>query len=147
MKVVLKQDLKGVGRKFDVKEVSQGYANNFLIPKKLAEFASLETIKKFESIRSANEAELAEKKKAFKKDMEMLKDAKIFLNKKTNEKGHLFEKISKEEIVEAVKNQTKISLDPDFLYIEKPIKESGEHKISISMGEDSGELNLFIKAS
>ncbi|MFH0804085.1 MAG: bL9 family ribosomal protein, partial [Candidatus Zambryskibacteria bacterium] len=57
MRVILKENIKGVGRKYEVKNVADGYANNFLIPKKLAEYASPEAVRKAEILKSATEAE------------------------------------------------------------------------------------------
>ena len=75
----------------------------------------------------------------------MLKEVKIVLQKKTNEKGHLFEKIHPEEIAEALKEQAKIEINPDFLIIEKPIKEIGEHKIIAQVGKNRGEFKLHLQ--
>ncbi len=146
MKVILKQDIKGVGRKYEIKDVSHGYAGNFLIPKKLAEFATAETIKKYEAEKKASEAETEKGKEMFRKQIESLKGKTISLKKKANEKGHLFEKISKEEIVSAVRSQLKIELDPSVLVLDKPIKEVGEHKIAIEMGSDRGEVVILSEA-
>ena len=58
MKIILKENIKGIGRKYEIKSVADGYANNFLIPKKLAEYASPEAIKKAEILKSNINAEL-----------------------------------------------------------------------------------------
>mgnify|MGYP001600392025 FL=1 len=127
MKVILKKDIKGVGKKYEVKNVADGYAVNFLIPNKLAEYASPEAVKAAELLKATMTAEIEIREELTKKQIEMLKEVKIVLNKKSNEKGHLFEKIHSEEISEALKEQAKIEITPDFLVIEKPIKEIGEH--------------------
>src|SRR3990167_11056075 len=103
MKVILKENIKGLGRKYEVREVADGYANNFLIPKKLAEHASSEAIKKTEALKSASIAEEEIREKLTEKQVEMLKEVKIVLKRKANEKGHLFEKIHPEEISSALK--------------------------------------------
>ena len=68
MKIILKEDIKGVGRKYEVKNVADGYANNFLIPKKLAEYASPEAVKKAEILKSTNIAEIEIREKLTEKD-------------------------------------------------------------------------------
>ena len=146
MKVILKENIKGIGRKYEIKNVADGYANNFLIPKKLAEYASPEAVKKAEILKSATEAEIEIREKLTEKQIEMLKGVKIILKKKGNEKGHLFEKIRPEEISEALKEQAKIEINPEFLVIEKPIKEMGEHKIIAEVGKNSGEFILAVEA-
>jgi large subunit ribosomal protein L9 len=146
MKVILKENIKGIGRKYEIKNVADGYANNFLIPKKLAEYASPEAVKKAEILKSATEAEIEIREKLTEKQIEMLKGVKIILKKKGNEKGHLFEKIRPEEISGALKEQAKIEINPEFLVIEKPIKEMGEHKIIAEVGKNSGEFILAVEA-
>src|SRR3989338_4252395 len=129
MRVILKENIKGLGRKYEIKNVADGYANNFLLPKKLAEYATAEAIKKAEVLKTTIIAEQEIREKITEKQIEMLKEVKIVLKKKGNEKGHLFEKVHPEEISEALKEQAKIEIDPEFLTISKPIKEMGEHTV------------------
>lgn len=145
MKVILKENIKGVGQKYEVKNVADGYANNFLIPRKLAEYASPEAVKKAEILKSTMAAEIEIKEKLTEKQIEMLKGVKIVLKKKGNEKGHLFEKIHPEEIAAALKEQAKIELDAEFLNFEKPIKEVGEHTVSVQVGKNKGEFKVVVE--
>ena len=146
MKVILREDIKGVGKKYEIKDIADGYANNFLIPKKLVEYASPEAIKRAEILKSVTEAEIEIRNKLTEKQIEMLKGAKIVLKKKTNEKGHLFEKIHPEEIFLALKEQAKIEINPEFLFMEKPIKEVGEHIVCARVGKNKGEFKVIIEA-
>ncbi len=146
MKVIFKQDIKGVGKKYEIKDVSDGYANNFLIPKKLAEFANPDAIKKAALLKSAALAEMEIQEKLAAQQIETLKDAKVTLKKKTNEKGHLFEQVHPNEIVEALDNQLKISMEVGNLLLEKPIKEVGEHLVSVQMGQKKGAFKLFVES-
>lgn len=145
MKVILKQDIRGVGRKYEVRDVADGYANNFLIPRKLVEYASPEAVKKALILQSSIEAEMEIREKLTQKQIEMLKGVKVVLNKKGNEKGHLFEKIHNEEISQALKDQTKIEIDPQFISTENPIKEMGEHKVFVQVGKSKGEFVVQVK--
>lgn len=145
MKVILKENIKGVGRKYEVKDVSDGYANNFLIPKKLAEYASPDAVKKAEILKSTALAEIEIREKLTEKQIEMLKAVKIVLNKKGNKKGNLFEKVHTHEISEALKEQARIEIDPEFLVIEKPIKEAGEHTVIAEVGKNRGEFKVVIE--
>lgn len=137
MRIILKQDVKGVGKKYEIKNVADGYANNFLIPKRLAEFASPDAIKRAENLKIKTQSETEVKEKELLEKLEILKGVKIILKKKVNEKGHLFEQIHKEEIVTALKEQAKIEIDPEFLSIGKLIKEIGEHTISVQVGSSA----------
>ena len=145
MKVILKENIKGVGRKYEVKNVADGYANNFLIPKKLAEYASPEAVRKAEILKSTALAEIEIKEKLTEKQIEMLKGVKIVLKKKGNEKGSLFEQVHLEEISAALKEQAKIDIDSEFLIIEKPIKEIGEHTVLVQVGKNKGEFKVVIE--
>jgi large subunit ribosomal protein L9 len=145
MKVILKENLKGIGRKYEIKNVADGYANNFLIPRRLAEYASPEAVKRAEILKSATDAEIEIREKLTEKQIEMLKEVKIVLKKKGNEKGHLFEKIHPDEIAGALKDQAKIEIDSEFLIIEKPIKEIGEHIVVAQVGKNRGEFKVLIK--
>jgi len=145
MRVILKQDIKGVGRKYEVKNVADGYADNFLIPRKMAEYASPEAVKKAELIKVANAAEIEIKEKLTQKQIEMLKEVKIVLKKKGNEKGNLFEKIHPEEISEALKEQVRIDIDAEYIKLEEPIKEMGEHKVLAQIGKNKGEFKVIVE--
>ena len=145
MKVILKQDIKGVGRKYEIKNVSDGHASNFLIPKKLAEYASPEAIRKTEILRQHLKSEMEIQEKLAEKQMELMKDVAIVIKKKTNEKGHLFEKIHQAEISEALKNQAKIKIDPEMISLAEPIKEVGEHKALVEVGQNRGEFKVVVE--
>ncbi len=147
MRVILRQDIKGVGRKYEVKDVSEGYASNFLFPRKLAESATPDAIKKVELLKSQNIAEVEIRENLAKKSLEVLKDVVVTLTKKANEKGSLFSSIHVEEISEALKGQTNIDLLPDFINLEKPIKNIGDHKIEVVVGKNKGEFTLRILSS
>ena len=145
MKIILKENIKGVGQKYEIKNVADGYANNFLIPKKLAEYASPEAIKKAEILKSTVDAEKEIREKLTEKQIEMLKGVKVTLNKKGNDKGHLFEKIHPEELAAVLKEQAKIEINPEFLILEKPIKEIGEHIVSVQVGKNKGEFKVVVE--
>jgi large subunit ribosomal protein L9 len=145
MKVILKENVKGVGQKYEIKNVADGYANNFLIPRKLAEHASPDAIKKAEILKATNVAEIEIREKLTEKQIEMLKDVKIVLKKKGNEKGTLFEKIHPDEIGVALKDQAKIEIDSEFIKITEPIKEFGEHTVIVEIGKKKGEFKVVVE--
>lgn len=146
MKVILKQDVRGVGRKGDVKDVNDGYANNFLLPKKLAEFASKENVLKFEKEKAARQAEEEKHKKEASEKMKILEAQTVFLKKKANEKGHLFEKIKPEEVASFINKNFGIEILPEFLKMENPIKEIGETEISLEMFGVKGKVKVRVEA-
>ncbi len=131
MKIILLQDVPGTGKKYDVKNVKDGYARNFLIQQKLAETATLQKIKTIEKNKKQNEQQKEIYKDILKKNIEALKELKITIKEKANEKGHLFAMIHQEEISKILKEQNRIEIPPEFIEIEKPIKEIGKHKIKV----------------
>lgn len=147
MKVILLQDVAGAGKKGEVKEVKDGYARNFLIPNRKAEFASPAAIQRVEVKKKSEEAEKEIQKALAQKALEMLKDVKVVLDKRANEKGHLFEQVHLQEISTAIKDQAKLDIAPEFIKIEKPIKEIGGHKISVEIGKNKGEFILHLQSS
>lgn len=147
MKVILKKDISGLGRKYDIKNVSDGYASNYLIPNKLAEYASPEALKKAEIAKAATEGEMKVQENLMMKQIEALKGVKIVLEKKANEKGHLFEKIHPEEIVAALKEQARVEISKESIKISEPIKEIGEHTLTVEVGKSRGEFTISISAA
>jgi len=145
MKIILKEDIKGVGRKYEVKNVADGYANNFLIPRKLAEYAGPEAVKRAEILKATSSAEIEIREKLTEKQIEMLKEVKIVLKRKGNEKGHLFEQIHPEEISKALKEQVKIEIGSEFIKSERPIKEIGEHTVLAQIGKNKGEFKVVVE--
>ncbi len=146
MKVIFLQDVSGVGRKGEVKEVKDGYARNFLIPNKKAEFASPQAVERAKKAEATQEAEKQIQESLARSALEVLDSQKIVLHKKANEKGHLFEQVHLSEISEAVKAQAKVEIEPEFLKTEKPIKEIGLHKIAVLIGKIKGEFELLVEA-
>ncbi len=142
MKVILLQDVFGVGHKYEVKTVSHGYARNFLIPRKLAQIATLSSLKAIEVQKIRVEQERAIQKDILEKNLESLNNARIEIERKANEKGHLFDSVDKKEI-EIILKDKRMEIPADMIELEKPIKEIGEHKIKIG----DKEFTLAVKAS
>lgn len=145
MKIVLLSDVPKIGHKYDVKEVSPGYARNFLFPRRLAELATKNKIKYFEQNKVKLEDERAVQADLLQKNFEALKSTSIELKEKTNEKGHLFKGIHKEEIAKALKEQAHIDLPTDNIDLEHPIKEVGEFDIKVHIPEDTSKENVTFK--
>jgi len=147
MKVILLQDVKKIGLKYSVKEVASGYAHNFLIPRGLAEEASKDKLRRLELLQSKMEAERKVQSDLLAKNIEALKDAKIVIAVKANEKGHLFKGIHASEIVEVLKKKGHIDIAEDMLDIPMPLKEIGEFTISVATGKTKITFTLVVQAS
>lgn len=146
MKVILKKDVPNIGKKHDVKNVSDGHALNFLIPNNLAVVATVAQIKSVELIKANLEAEKKIKENLLAKNLKEVGAIKIEISEKTNDKGHLFSGIHKEKISEEIKKQTGLDISPEFITLDKPIKEVGEHKVGVSVSEKTTQFIVNVKS-
>lgn len=135
MKIILLQDVAKVGRKYDIKNVSDGFFRNFLLPRKLAEIATLQTIKSIEIRKKQSIQEIQIQKDILEKNIASLEGVKISIKEKTNEKGHLFAGVHKEEISKILKEQKNLDIPSDLIELDHPIKEVGEYKIKVGNKE------------
>ena len=146
MKIILLKDVPKVGRKYDIKDLSDGHALNFLIPRGLAEIATAQALKKVEQYK-ANEA--TEKKiqgELLAKNLDTIKTLTITLKEKANDKGHLFAGVTKEMLVAEIFKTAHLNLDPESIRLEKPIKEIGEHKVTVEAMDKRAEFTVNIEA-
>lgn len=146
MKIILLKDVRKVGKRYEIKDVADGFALNALIPAGQAVPATTSNLKMVENKKAVS---LTEKKgfvEALDKAFNKLQDGKLVIMGKTNEKGHLFAGVHKEQISEAFKIQTGLELSVESIELEKPIKEIGENKIKISVFDFSRLLTVDIKA-
>jgi len=131
MKVILIKDIPKIGQKYEVKEVSSGHALNFLIPQGLAIGATTETLKKFEVERAKAEGERKLHEELLAKNIKDLDGITLTVSGKANEKGHLFAGFHREALAEEIFKQTKLQVDPSFIELDHPLKEIGEHQVTI----------------
>ncbi len=134
MKVILTQDIPRVGRQYDVVDVANGYANNFLYPRGLAEPATdarvAELEKKREALRAEEEARVA----ALKEKFETLgEEAKVTIATKCDDQGHLYKKLHRADVSEALKEQLSIELAETAILLDSPLGEVGEHQVDIEV--------------
>ena len=109
--------------------MSDGYARNFLLPNKLGQIATPAVIASAEKLKKQTEQDKEIQKDILEKNIKGLKDLKVQLKAKANEKGHLFSIIHPDEISKILKEQHHLDIPSKFIEIEKPIKELGEHTI------------------
>lgn len=135
MKIILSQDITGVGRKGEVKNVSDGYGRNFLLPNKLGQIATPAAIAAAEKLKKQMEQDKDVQKDILEKNIQGLQGLKVRLKAKANEKGHLFSIIHPDEISKILKEEHQLDIPSKFIEIEKPIKELGEHTIKVKHQE------------
>ncbi len=146
MKVILNHDIPKVGKKYDVKDVADGYALNFLLPKGMAETATPKAMKKLDGLKATLAVERKVQEDLLAKNLKSLDGVRLEMEEKANDKGHLFAGLHTDQIVPALKKQTGVDVLPEFILLDKPIKELGEHSIEVKVGEKSAKFTLVITA-
>lgn len=146
MKVILLKDIPGVGNKYESKNVADGYAQNYLLPRKLAELGTREALKRFERMRAQGESERIIQLNLLSKNLEALAGTVIEIAERANEKGHLFSGIHRERIAEELKRQKGITLTPELILLPHPIKAIGEHTVLVSTADTRANFKLVITA-
>jgi large subunit ribosomal protein L9 len=133
MKVILKQDVKGLGKKEDIVDVSSGYARNFLFPRGLADEANAGNINmaqtKKEAERSRNDRELAKARELALK----LNDTVVVIRTKSGEKGKLFGSITNKDISEVLKKDFNIDIDKKKIVLPGPFKSLGTYEAEVRL--------------
>lgn len=145
MKIILLKDIPKVGKKYETKEISDGYALNMLIPKGLAVNATSEIIKKISIEKSKIEGEKKINHELLLKNLETLEGKTVTISEKANDKGHLFASVHIPEILKAIKNELRIDIPSESIILDKPIKEIGVHEIMVKTDIKSIKFNLDIK--
>jgi len=143
MKVIMTKDVKGVGQRDALKEVSDGYALNFLIPQGLAVQATPEKIKAHEAHKKVQAAEHAELEKQWEALAARLEGVSITVLAKANNNNQLYEKLSPDFIVAGIRQELSVDIPPDALVFNAPIKAIGESTIGIRLG--SRMVNMKVK--
>ncbi len=146
MKVILLADVKALGKKGDVVEVSDGYARNMLLPKKLGVEAT-DKNKNDLKLQKAHEEKVAAQKLAEAEAMAGdLNKIKITVTMKAGENGKVFGSVSSKEIAQAAKDQHNVELDKKKIQLEEPIKSFGEFTVPIKLHTKvTGKLHVVVK--
>lgn len=146
MKVILLKDVAKLGKKYEVKNVSDGYGINMLIPEGKAIIATPDAIKKLESEKKKMDQEKMVQDKLLHDSLKSIDGITITVSGKANDKGHLFAGLHQAEIASALAKQKDVKLDPESITIKNPIKEVGEHKIPVTAGGKTVHFTMVVKA-
>lgn len=134
MKVILLKDVKGVGRRFEEKEVSSGYANNFLLPKKLAAALSGSSANTIKAIKEQEEKGRAKREAALAESISKIKGTSIEIAMSANEAGNLFASVTPDKLSKLLKEKG-IELDAEHIMLKEPIRKTGTFEVPVSVGE------------
>ena len=145
MKVILQQDVKGQGKKGQMIEVSEGYARNFLLPRKLAVLATADAINTMNLKEKARKAEEARLKAEAEEIAKKLKDCKVQLTAKAGNGGRQFGAVTTKEISDGLKKQYNIDIPKQKLVLDEPIKAFGTYQVKAKLGfEISGTVTVMV---
>ena len=135
MKVILLDNIKGVGKKDEIINASDGYARNFLLPKKLAVEANSANMSKLKAKQDSNQYRKNVEKEDAQKVAEKLKGILLKISVKAGENGKIFGSITSKEIAENLKTQYQIEVDKKKIELKKPIKTLGSFTVQIRLYE------------
>lgn len=135
MKVILKQDIKGVGRKNEVINASDGYARNFLFPRNLAVEANTENMNKLNTQNEAKQYKKDVEKEQAKEIAKKLETITVQIKVQAGENGKIFGSVSAKEITESLENQYKIKIDKKKVDLKEAIKTTGQKTVEVKLYE------------
>lgn len=141
MKVILLENIENLGQKYEVKEVKDGYARNFLIPQKLAKIATREALEWLESEREESEKIAGEALKQAQSVASILEGQEVVISMKTGDEDQLFESVSPQKILEKLK-ELGCDIKKNQIIIDQPIKDLGEHQVKVKL-----EHNLEVEVT
>ncbi|MFA5937139.1 MAG: 50S ribosomal protein L9 [Candidatus Paceibacterota bacterium] len=145
MQVIFLQDVPRVGKKYDIKKVNDGYAVNFLFPKKWAIMATPKAIAEVEMHKKEIVIEREVQEDLLIKNLEEIKGKSIIIKAKADEKGHLFSAIHNKMIVEVMDKECHVQISEKFIDLEKQIKEIGEFEIPILIKGKKSSFKLIVE--
>jgi len=140
MRVIFTQNVPGVGKIDQIKDVNEGYACNFLLPKKLAVLATNKLVSEIKGKESAVKISKELSLDLLAKQMKDLNGSIFEIKEKTNKSGMLFSSVRVETIIGLIKDAFNFDLPSDALKLDKPIKDLGEHKIPVEFKNKKAEI-------
>lgn len=145
MKVILQQDVKGHGKKGEMVEVSDGYARNFLFPKKLAVAATADNINTMKLQEKARLAQIEREKEEARAIAAKLESSMVKIAAKAGAGGKLFGSVTAKEISEALEKQYQIAIEKNKVVLAEPIKAFGTYEIKCKLGHEiTGKINVVV---
>ncbi|MGL5347121.1 MAG: 50S ribosomal protein L9 [Peptostreptococcaceae bacterium] len=133
MKVILLKDVKGTGKKGEVKEVSEGYARNFLLPKKMAVVADNTAMKELNEKNKSQEIKAQKEYEAAVEQGKKMEEMNVVIYSKAGDGGRLFGSITSKDIAEQLKKQHSIEVDKRKILLEEPIRVLGSRFVEIKI--------------
>ena len=148
MKVILLKEIKNLGKRGEIKEITDGYARNFLLPQKLAELATPANQRQLAQEQARQAAAGRKQTDQLKQLVEKIDSLRLEAVMPSNPAGHLFGSVNEQKIIDLLKEKD-IEITKKQIILAKPIKQVGSHRVVIDLGEGigSGEIILAVKAA
>jgi large subunit ribosomal protein L9 len=148
MKIILREDVRNLGKRFDVKEVNDGYARNFLFPNKLAEPATATSLKQIAAMKAESDKKENEIKAHLESVAVKLRETKLEFELKTDKTGAVFGSVNKDSILKALREHRLITTERVDIDLKHPIKELGEYSVMVDLKKDVvAKLGVIVKKS
>lgn len=135
MKVVLNKDIKGIGKRLQIVDVSEGYARNYLIPKKLASVADSKNVSEANSKNEAEKFKKETERQAALKDKEAIEKTFIEFREKQGTGGRLFGSVTEKEVAEALNKKLNLNVNKKKITLNTAIKNTGNYVANIKLYE------------
>ena len=145
MKVIFNVDVKGQGKKGEMKEVSTGYARNYLLPRNLATEATADNLNAFKLKEKAKAAQIAREKAQAQEYAAKLSGVQVTIRAKAGNNGKLFGAVTSQEISDALKAKFDMDIEKNKIVQAEPIKSYGSFTVKAKLGyEISGSINVLV---
>ena len=145
MKVIFNEDVRGQGKRGEMKEVSDGYARNYLLPRKLASEATPDMLNAFKLKEKAKKAQMAREKAQAEENAKRLEGVVVKISARAGQGGRLFGAITSQEISDALREQHGIEIEKNKIVQSEPIKSFGNCEVKAKLGyEVSGKINVLV---
>ena len=145
MKDIFNEDVRGQGKRGEMKEVSDGYARNYLLPRKLASEATPDMLNAFKLKEKAKKAQMAREKAQAEENAKRLEGVVVKISARAGQGGRLFGAITSQEISDALREQHGIEIEKNKIVQSEPIKSFGNFEVKAKLGyEVSGKINVLV---
>ena len=145
MKVIFNVDVRGQGKKGEMKEVSDGYARNYLLPRKLASEATADAVNAFKLREKAKAAQAARERALAEENARRLQGIVVQIQARAGQGGRLFGAVTSQEISDALREQHGIEIEKNKIVQAEPIKQFGSFEVKARLGSEiSGVINVLV---
>ena len=145
MKVIFNVDVRGQGKKGEMKEVSDGYARNYLLPRKLASEATADAVNAFKLREKAKAAQIARDRALAEENAKKLAGVVVQVQARAGQGGRLFGAVTSQEISDALREQHGIEIENNRIVQPEPIKQFGSYEVKARLGSEvSGTINVLV---